>query len=211
MNRPTASSTPGKRYLWGAAVAGVLAIPAALFGLRQGYEHAAYSVSERYDAFELRRYQPRVVAEVAVDAKSSRDATRAGFRILADYIFGGNADERRIAMTVPVDVEPPSRAVGYRAWTVRFTMPSEHRLGDLPAPQDDRIRLRTLPSTEVAALRFRGAADAEAFEAKRQQLRLAVRAAGLSVRDETPTYAQYDPPWTPGLMRRNEVMLEVTK
>lgn len=49
----------------------------------------AYSVTEQSPPFELRTYRPRIVAEVVV-AGSMDEASDAGFRLLADYIFGNN-------------------------------------------------------------------------------------------------------------------------
>ena len=61
-------------------------------------------------------------------------------------------------------------------------------------------------------VRFSGVASIDDFERRTKALRLAVNEAGYKVHaDAAPTRAQYDPPWTPGLLRRNEVMLELAQ
>ena len=110
-----------------------------------------------------------------------------------------------IAMTTPVD-----RSGEGRSWTVRFTMPSELALDELPTPRDPRVVLREMEGVRVAALRFSGRASTAAFKQKTVTLQEAVNASGFAVADAAqPTEAQYDPPWTPGFLRRNEVMVEL--
>jgi hypothetical protein len=52
-------------------------------------EEPKYTLVEKYGAFELRDYAPRVLAETLVDG-SLDDASSVGFRRIADYIFGNN-------------------------------------------------------------------------------------------------------------------------
>lgn len=199
-----------RRWKVGAALAGAAALLASTVGLRFGFEHASYDVEQELSTFEVRRYAPRVVAEVTVTASNSKEAGRRGFRILADYIFGKTARPDgatdKIAMTTPVDVHGQGES-----WTVRFTMPSEHTLDTLPTPADPRVHLRVMPSARFAAARFDGVPEARDFEERSAALRLAPRDAGYPVPEEAqPTFAQYDPPWTPGVLRRNEVLLELS-
>ena len=56
-------------------------------------------------------------------------------------------------------------------------------------------------------LRFRGGRDAQNEAAALQQLKDWMKAEGLSVLSPT-MFAYFDPPWTPGFLRRNEVMLQ---
>ena len=52
-------------------------------------DEPAYTVARAYDAFEVRNYEPYIVAETVV-AGTAADAGNEGFRILAAYIFGAN-------------------------------------------------------------------------------------------------------------------------
>jgi hypothetical protein len=66
--------------------------------------------------------------------------------------------------------------------------------------------LRSLPATRVAVLRFSGLARRSEVEAKDTELLAAVRSHHLQPIGPV-TLAQYNPPWTPWFMRRNEVMV----
>ena len=64
-------------------------------------EQPRYQVLQSDGAFELRQYEPMLVAHVEVEGDAS-GARNAGFRLLAGYIFGGNQGQRKIEMTAPV-------------------------------------------------------------------------------------------------------------
>lgn len=168
-------------------------------------------------AFSIRDYPALVVAEVTVPG-DQETAVRAGFRLLARYISGGNSPKQRIPMTAPVTqalaspgeriamTAPVAQTAGPGVWTVRFTMPSSHALQTLPRPDDARVRLRSLPPTRMAVVRFSGRARATDVERRTALLRQYMATHDLHAAGP-PTLARYNPPWTPWFMRRNEVMI----
>jgi DNA gyrase inhibitor GyrI len=168
-------------------------------------------------AFEIRAYPALVVAEVTVDG-DQKQAANKGFRLLARYIFGGNRRKQSIAMTAPVAQEPSGEKIAMTApvtqtraaaeWVVRFTMPSGYSLETLPRPDDSRVRLRVTPPARVAVIRFSGLASPGDVAAKTQTLSAWMRRRQLRTAGAV-SLAQYDPPWTPWFMRRNEVMIPV--
>ena len=88
-------------------------------------------------------------------------------------------------------------------------MPSAYRLEDLPAPADDGVRLRELPARRVAAVRFSGRTDDQMIAEQEQRLRnwmlrRKLEPAGAAV------YAYYNDPFTPGFLRRNEIIIPIT-
>jgi hypothetical protein len=179
-------------------------------------ETPKYEIEADHGGFEVRRYPPRIIAEVTVGG-DAREATNEGFRILADFIYGNNtargartfAGDRpseRIEMTVPVE----RTAVGNK-WVIAFTMPSKFTPKTLPVPKDSRIHIRELPSRRYAVLRFCGVPSEAAVERKIDQLIELVDANDLKRTRAKPIFARYDPPWTPGLLRRNEIFVELAK
>ena len=52
-------------------------------------ESPRYKVVRKDNRFEIRDYDDYIVAEVRVDGDFT-SALQKGFRVLADYIFGGN-------------------------------------------------------------------------------------------------------------------------
>jgi hypothetical protein len=178
-------------------------------------EEPAYTVLRKSDAFELRRYEPYVVAETSVAAPAD-EAGNAGFRILADYIFGNNKGARRIEMTAPVAQEPAriamtapvSQAPAPGGYLVQFTMPREWTLATLPEPNDKRVVLRSVPARTVGVVRYSGTSSQDLYEAKLASLKEALGKEGLRWKGE-PVWARYDPPWIPWFLRRNEIWLEI--
>ncbi len=185
-------------------------------GIRRGYEQPPYEVVARLDHVEVRRYQPRLVAEATVAAAPGRAAENEAFRLLAGYIFGGNRAREEVAMTAPVAIgrepqpiamtAPVETASAGERLTMRFFLPSRLTLETAPVPDDSRVQLRVVPGETLAVLRFSGTGDASG--ARRAEL---LRALDGSPWRPTgaPVAFFYDPPWTIPFLRRNEVAVPV--
>jgi DNA gyrase inhibitor GyrI len=91
---------------------------------------------------------------------------------------------------------------------IRFFMPSTYTLESLPVPNDDRVRLVTVPSETVAVLRFTGTIDPEAVSARTAQLLKILYRNDIEPTGD-PLAWFYDPPWTLPCLRRNEVVVGV--
>ncbi len=153
--------------------------------------------------FELRDYAEQVVAEVTTTG-ARQQAVSAGFGPLAGYIFAKERAGEKIAMTAPVTQTSGEGG----EWVVRFIMPSEYTLETLPKPAGAQVRLETLPPRRMAAVKFSGVANDALIAEQEARLVVWMDAQGLTPRD-TPTYAYYNDPFTPGFMRRNEVLVPV--
>ena len=70
---------------WAVILSGtILLTGCSLFGVRSGTEQPDYEVvAELGDAVEVRRYGPRLAAEVEVEASDEGEARNAAFRVLA--------------------------------------------------------------------------------------------------------------------------------
>jgi hypothetical protein len=190
-------------------VAGVLlglaTAACSVAGVRAGTEEPGFQVVERHGDVQVRRYGPRIAAEVTVQG-SDEQARSEGFRKLAAYIFGGNAGRTSIAMTAPV----AQTGEGPGAWTIRFFMPAKFTLGDLPAPKDPAVRLEVVPGGDYAVLTFHGAWDPATV--RRREVELLAGLAQSPWRPQGPPSAWFfDPPWTLPPLRRNEVAVRVAR
>lgn len=183
-------------------------------------EQPAYTVESKDRDFEVRLYQPYLVAEVTTSG-NQKQSVQAGFQKLAGYIFGGNHGRARIAMTSPVAQTPQGEKIAMTSpvtqtpadpgrWSVQFMMPGAYSLESLPRPNDPDIEFRQVPGRAMAALTFSGVANDRMYQEKSSALRQWVADQGLRGRGET-VLAQYDPPWIPWFLRRNEVLLELTQ
>jgi hypothetical protein len=174
-----------------------------------------YTVVRTYDAFEVRRYEPYIVAETVVNA-AAEEAGNQGFRILAGYIFGQNKGERKIEMTAPVAqtptkiamTAPVAQSATSSGYIVQFAMPREWKLDTLPEPIDSRVVLRAMPARTIAVLGYSGTWSQTRYEEHLKTLQDALAQAGLRWHGD-PIWARYDPPWKPWFWRRNEIWLEL--
>lgn len=177
-------------------------------------ETPAYTVLKATRDYELRRYQPYIVAETAMPSGST-PAGGAGFNDLAGYIFGGNSNQQSMEMTTPVFTRSPAQAAagegssGSGEVTMQFVLEKKFAdVDELPQPNSRKVRRKQLPGSFCAAARFSGFAfDWEVKDAERK-LRSALAKAGLRAK---PGYslARYNEPWVPPPLRRNEVLLEL--
>lgn len=184
----------------------------ALYFLKErSQEEAEHHTLERDGSFSLRRYSPRIVAEVR---RSGRliEAMDDGFRSLSGYISAqpgsraANQTNDRIAMAIPVSVAPAEDQAG--EWRVRFTLPRSWQRQKLPEPSEG-VELIQLPARTLAAVRFGGkGSDTKLIERHRDALLSWVRGRGLVALSE-PEFAAYNAPVVPGLLRRNEWWVEI--
>jgi len=201
-----------RRIVFGAAFGAIF-----LGTVAMAVEEPSFKLVLHEGDFEVRDYPALVVAEVTVSGDQKEAASR-GFRLLAGYIFGGNRTRQSIAMTAPVAQAPTGQKIAMTApvtqtqsagqWVVRFTMPSRYSLEALPEPNDPQVKLRLMPPSRLAVLRFSGLAGADTVEAKTAELKKRLSARQLRATGPA-SLAQYNPPWTPWFMRRNEVMIPV--
>lgn len=190
-------------------------------------EEPRYEVIEKSGDIELRAYAPMIIAEAVVDGTLDQ-ASNQGFRLIADYIFGGNiaksgAAGEKIAMTAPVTIEsksePQSQKIEMTApvtvepkegadnkWRIHFVMPSKYTLATLPTPKNPRVTLKEMPAQKSAVMVYSGFNGEEKLKQKTAALQSWMSERKL-VATSAPQLARYDPPWTLPFMRRNELMI----
>jgi hypothetical protein len=187
----------------------------AVWSPAMAVDELPYSVVRTKDTYEVRRIEPHLVAETVVNAEAA-DAGNQGFRILAEYIFGGNKGARKIAMTAPVAqapvkiamTAPVAQSASPGGYVVQFAMPREWTLETLPEPNDARVQLRAVPPRTVAVLRYTGTWSQDRYDTHLQTLKTDLARDGLQWHGE-PVWARYDPPWMPWFLRRNEIWLDL--
>ena len=219
------------RLLNGFTLSGVLLTSTLLIsGAAMATEEPNYTILSQTENFELRRYESQLVAQTWVSGDQNA-ASRTGFKILADYIFGNNTapsgESSKISMTAPVTMQPEtkkgndeSQKIAMTApvsikqeqqqndgkWRVQFTMPSQYTMQTLPKPNNPDITIIEVPPQTYGVIKFSGLAGTEKVAAKTSELQSWMQAQKLTVTG-TPELARYNPPWTLPFMRRNEVMI----
>lgn len=179
-------------------------------------EEPSFSVESQSENYEIRKYEPILVAETKVDA-SFEDAGNIAFRILADYIFGNNKSKTKIAMTAPV-TQIPSEKIAMTApvsqvktpggFLVQFTMPKQFTMETIPSPNDARVNLREIPGKRVAVYRYSGSWSQSRYQDKLALFKAELDKNGVKTIGE-PTFARFNSPFQLWFLRRNEIWLEI--
>lgn len=178
-------------------------------------EEAPYRVAQKEGDFELRDYEPQLLAEVVVDG-SLEDAGNRAFNLLFRYISGENRGRAKIAMTAPVAQEPAPEKIAMTApvaqqaasggWAVSFMMPSSYTMDTLPVPDNPAVVIRQIPARRVATVRYSGTWSGKRYRDHLARLEAWMRARGFVAAGD-PVWARYNPPFTPWFLRRNEVLI----
>jgi len=161
-----------------------------------------YKVIEVNKQFEIRYYPAAVMAKITSTTKSYRDLGSSGFSKLAKYIFGGNKDNKQIAMTSPVHMD-----IGDSLSTMAFVMPSSLKKEELPKPNDAEISIETSEPEYVAVIQFGGFASNESIAKHKEELEKALKEKGISYYGNF-RYLGYNPPYQL-FGRRNEVIVAI--
>lgn len=197
---------------------------AATMSNAQAIEEPAYTVVQKTEVFEVRKYEPYLVAEVLVPGPAS-EAGGQGFGLLGGYIFGKNKGERKLEMTAPVTqtpVEPPAPVKldmtapvtqaaapgGSGQFVVQFVMPKGYTLATLPEPLDARVKLREVPGKSVAVIRFSGSWSQSLYNEQLELLKTALAKANIATVGE-PVSSRYNSPFSLPFLRRNEIWLNL--
>jgi hypothetical protein len=179
-------------------------------------ETPKYSVVRKQGEIEIRHYPAYIQAEVDVDEKQYQSAIERGFSVLAGYIFGDNVSKQRIEMTSPVQASQsekiamttPVTVTGESNFTVAFIMPSAYTLETLPQPRDSRVHFKPIPARSLAAIRFSGFFRQDTIQKNKQRLGQWLQEQGLETEGDF-IVAGYSPPWVPGFLARNEVLIQI--
>ena len=187
-----------------------LIVAVAVFGTvawtmtaRAGYESAEYKVVESDGDIEIREYPDLMLA--ATNSKMDSQGRDGSFMRLFRYISGNNEDDQKIAMTTPVFMEGEN---GLSDVSMGFVMPKEVAVEGVPDPNSDGVQIRKREGGRFAVIRFSGRMDAKLAEQQEAKLRDWIKARGLEGEPKAEA-AGYDPPFTPGPLRRNEILIRL--
>ena len=167
---------------------------------RGATETPDYKVVRSAGKFEIRDYPALTVATTPMDGGEMN----GGFGKLFRFITGTNERSEKISMTAPVLVDTTSDKR-----TMSFIMPKNAVEKGVPKPTGGTVTLGKLDAARFAVMRFSGGRTATNEKAAIEKLNVWIAAENLIAKG-APTFAYYDPPWTPTFLRCNEVMLPMT-
>ena len=198
----------------------------SVFGIRN-WEMPKYTIQLAENEYEVRRYEPYLIAQTRVRGDTFREATSKGFRRVADYIFGKNyvrgsylRDRENIEMTSPVLVEE-SQIIDMTApvnvekgkkneWQISFVLPSKWKVETVPIPKDQRVIIQRIPEERIVSYEFTGFVNEEKIENYQKKLKEWAKKKNIDTKENVRT-AIYDPQWSIPFLRRNEIHLFVEK
>lgn len=175
---------------------------------RSAYESAEYKVITSDGKFEVREYPDLML--VATSTKLDAQGRDGSFMKLFGYISGANASDQKISMTTPVFMENDKADSLVQ---MGFVMPKQLATDGVPAPTGDGVDVRKRVGGRFAVLRFSGQLNTKVAKESEAKLRTWMATKGLVADDSAESSgvetAGYDPPFTPGPLRRNEVLIRL--
>jgi len=175
---------------------------------------------EKKDAFEIREYQPKLIAQVLVNGTFD-SASSKGFRLLADFIFGNNKTNegsKKIDMTAPVISRDATEKIDMTApvvseetekgWYVSFNMPKQYTKETLPVPINPEVKIIEVPSEKYAVITFSGLVREKKYAEMLNLLNEEMKKRNIDPKGPA-ILARYNPPWTLPFLRRNELMFRI--
>jgi hypothetical protein len=190
-------------YFCAATILGVFGYFGWKLMSRTAYESAAYRVLDSDGAFETREYSELTLVTTLTQSDSSGDD--GGFMRLFRYISGANANQQKVAMTTPVFMKSKADdGLGQMS----FVIPSEIADSNVPVPTSNNVHIGRRSGGRFAVFRFAGRLNEKALANAEQKLRSWVKRNGLNGHG-VAELAGYDPPWTPGSFRRNEILIRI--
>jgi hypothetical protein len=183
-------------------------------------EEPEYTVVESHWKYEIRDYAPYIYAQVEVQWEREL-ALWKWFSQLASYIFwenqtlkknpnfqytrkGAEVQSESIKMTAPIiDVH-----TGYWSHIIQFIMPRIYTIQNLPIPSDPEIKILENPMVRRAVIKYYWSTNSKIIEDKTQLLMSELKNKNLEISWEFYS-AQYNPPMTFPLFKRNEIMVDI--
>ena len=128
-------------------------------------ETQKYRVVKKEEGFEIRFYPKATFATIRSTGANYKQVSSSGFRKLAGYIFGGNDQNKSIAMTAPVRME-----MSEKGSAMSFVMPEKYDMASLPKPKDATIEIKQSEAVYTAVIAFSGYANDEKINNYTNQL-----------------------------------------
>ena len=164
-------------------------------------ETPKYTVLKSYDDFELRQYSSMILAQTVMQSASYENTSRQGFRTVASYIFGGNSENKKIAMTAPVIMEMGDDT------KMSFVMPKQHSMESLPEPSSEEVKILKVSPKKYAVITFPGYANNKKIDKYAKKLLKSIKSEGLETLGNIK-FMGYNAPWQV-IGRKNEIAVEV--
>lgn len=139
-------------------------------------ETQKYRLVKMEEGFEIRFYPRATFATIQSKASNYKQAANSSFRKLAGYIFGGNDQNKSIAMTSPVRMEMSDNGSA-----MSFVMPEKYDSTNLPKPKDANVQIIQSKESYEAVIAFGGYANDEKIKEYTNKLVTLLNKKGIKI------------------------------
>ena len=185
------------------------------FGIRVN-EEPSYQVLKSEGDFEIRQYDPVLLAKLTLSNLSYGSYRKIAFKRLASYIFGGNlaksdphSAEKKTSEIIPMTAPVLQTYANDQERTMAFILPEKYSLSTAPKPLDSDIQLDPLPVHFVAVIQYGGSNSEEKMKEQEGRLQQWLKTQSDYLTDGPAYSAQYDAPFVIPFMKRNEIHVRV--
>tara|TARA_Y100000741_G_scaffold200281_1_gene152366 strand:- start:505 stop:1110 length:606 start_codon:yes stop_codon:yes gene_type:complete len=168
-------------------------------------ETPKYKLIKKFKSFEIREYETMIIARTLVSSDYS-EAASMGFRRVANYIFGDNDKDMKIAMTAPVLLNSPVDAEN--EYEISFMMPSVYNKKTLPNPNSSNVEILDRNLGLIACVSFGGWATKSKVEKYHRRLNDWIKSERIQAVGKFYV-AQYNSPWALPPFRHNEILVRI--
>ena len=168
----------------------------------QKYKEPTYKVLEKKGSIEIRDYDSCIVAKTSIQVEDKESDSNM-FRVLASYIFGGNANNQSIPMTAPVTTFNDDKS-----YTMMFYMLEAANIDDLPKANNRNIKFEVLDLGKCGSISFSWFVNDQKINRYRDKLLAFLDQEGYTY-NSSVIVNRYDSPWKLPFMRRNEILVQI--
>jgi len=165
-------------------------------------EKQTYRTILKDQDLEIRYYPSATMATVYSSATNYKSVANSGFGKLARFIFGGNKENERIAMTAPVRMNMSEKGA-----EMSFVMPTKYNESNLPKPNDESIHIHASAPQYAAIISFGGYANDEKITLYKNKLLQILSQRNIKVTGDY-TFLGYNAPYQM-IARTNEIAIPI--
>ena len=158
-----------------------------------------YRVIEKIGKVEIREYEPSLFASYENDQMVNNQ--NSSFRVLADYIFGANDNDEKIAMTSPVIIKLHNNR------EMLFRMPKKYNKKSLPQPENNDVKIISSKKAIKATIKYSGYSNEQKELKMINQLKNILSENNIKHNGKFELLV-YDPPYKI-MNRRNEISVNI--
>lgn len=153
--------------------------------------------------YEVHHYHPSLIAQIDIFWCRSK-AMADGYRILSYYLFWGNDQEIKMNFMNPV--RDKRKKIGQH--TIQFMLASDYTMKTVPKSDDTRIVIKEMKKHNVAVLKFTWYVTEKRIKRKIHELSNMLKQDNY-IPVGAYISAEYNPPFSFPLMKRNEIIIEI--